>query len=134
VVGEVRPGPWEALGEAGQLHLIRLFCEAATNSPTLVAARFADLPRFIDHVSVALAQRIGADPNDPEVQLATLVIAGLLRARLESTFHHAKQATSIAALNDAVHRDILRAAKLAEPTLTAFDNMGETDRHAATKG
>ena len=121
--GEIRPGRWKALDEAGQLRLFRLFCDAATSSPTLVAAQFADLPRFIDAVSTALAQRIGANPIDPEVQLTTLVIAGLLRVRLRSTFHHIQQATSIAALNDAVRHDILRAAQLAEPTLTAFDNL-----------
>ena len=96
--GGIRPGRWGALDEAGQLHLFRLFCDVATGSPTLVAARFADLPRFIDEVSVALAQRIGADPIDPEVQLATLVIAGLVRVRLQSTFHHVQHATSLAAL------------------------------------
>jgi AcrR family transcriptional regulator len=124
--GEIRPGRWEALDEAGQLRLFRLFCDVATGSPTLVAARFGDLPRFIDEVSIALAQRIGADPVDPEVQLATLVIAGLVRVRQHSTFHHVPQATSIAALNDVVRRDILRAAELAEPSLTAFDNMRGT--------
>ena len=102
MAGEIHPGRWEALDEAGQLHLFRLFCDVATGSPTLVAARFAELPRFIDEVSIALAQRIGADPIDPEVQLATLVVAGLVRVRLQSTFHHVQHATSFAALNDAV--------------------------------
>jgi hypothetical protein len=57
------------------------------------------------------------------VQLATQVIAGLVRVRLQSTFHHVQQATSLAALNDVIRRDLLRAAQLAEPSLTAFDNM-----------
>jgi AcrR family transcriptional regulator len=127
----IHAGQSGALDEAGQLRLFRLFCDVANGSPTLVAARFADLPRFIDEVSVALAQRIGADPADPEVQLATLVIAGLVRVRLESTFHHVRQATSIAALNDVVRRDILKAAQLAEPTLTAFDAMRKRRRAAA---
>jgi hypothetical protein len=121
--GGIRPAGSATSDEATQLRLSRLFVEAATRSPTLVAARFADLPRFIDQVSLALAQRIGADPADPEVQLATLVIAGLVRVRLESTFHHVQRATSLAALDKAVRRDVLRAARLAEPTLTAFDNL-----------
>ena len=128
--GGIHSGQSVALDEAGQLHLFRLFCDAATGSPTLAGARFADLPRFIDGVSIALAQRIGADPIDPEVQLATLVIAGLLRVRLQSTFHHVQQATSIAALNDVVRRDILKAAQLAEPSLTAFDNPEGAKRGA----
>jgi AcrR family transcriptional regulator len=123
---EIHPRRWEILDEAGQLHLFRRFCSVATESPTLVAARFADFPRFIDEVSIALAQRIGAEPVDPEVQLATLIVGGLVRVRVESSFHHVEQATSFAALNDAVRRDILRAAQLAEPSLTAFDNMRVT--------
>jgi AcrR family transcriptional regulator len=111
----------EAVDDAAQLRLIRLFCQAATRSPALVAARFADLSRFIDEVSSALAQRVGADPADPEVQLATLVVAGILRVGVESTFQHVEHASSIAGLNEIVRRDILRAARLAEPTLGAFD-------------
>jgi len=124
--GGIHSGQSEALDEAGQLRLFRLFCDAATGSPTLAAARFADLPRFIDKVSIALAQRIGADPIDPEVQLATFVIAGLVQVRVQAAFHHVKQATSFAALNEVIHRDFLKAAQLAEPTLTAFDEMRET--------
>jgi hypothetical protein len=108
------------------MHLIRLFHEVAATSPTLVAARFADLPRFIDEVSTALGQRIGTDPSDPEVQLATFVIAGLVEVRVRSAFHHVEHATSFAALNDAIHRDFLKAAQLAEPSLTAFDERRET--------
>jgi AcrR family transcriptional regulator len=126
LAGEIRLGQWEALDDARQLHLSRLFVDAATGSPTLVAARFADLPRVIDEVSLALAQRIGADPIDPEVQLATFIIAGLVQVLVQATFHHVKHATSIAALNDGVHRDILKAAQLAEPSLTAFDMMRDT--------
>jgi AcrR family transcriptional regulator len=87
------------------------------------AVHWADLARFIDEVSSALAERIGVDSMDPEVQLAAFLVAGLLRVGLESTFHHAQQATSISALNRVVRRDILKAAQLAEPTLTAFDNI-----------
>jgi AcrR family transcriptional regulator len=124
--GAIHLGESEALDEAGRLRLIRLFWDTVNRSPTLVAARFADLQRFVDEVSTALAQRIGADPGDPEVQLAALVIAGVLRVGLQSTAHHVQQATSIAALNAAVRRDFLKAAQLAEPTLTAFDNLRET--------
>ena len=124
--GGIRSARSETSDEATQLRLSRLFVESATRSPTLVAARFADLPRFIDQVSLALAQRIGAGPADPEVQLATFVIAGLVRVRMESTFHHVQHVTSLAALNRAVRRDVLTAARLAEPTLTAFDNLRKT--------
>jgi AcrR family transcriptional regulator len=97
IASEIHPRRWEALHDAEQLRFTRLFCEAAVESPTLVAARFADLPRFIDEVSIALAQRIGTGPNDPEVQIATFVIAGLVEVRVQSAFHHVKHATSFAA-------------------------------------
>lgn len=126
LLGVNQPPQGKAVDEARELRLFRLFCDVATGSPTLVGARSANFARFTDGVSVALAQRIGADPNDPEVQLATQVIAGLVRVRMQSTFHHVAQASSIAALNDVIRRDILRAAQLAEPTLTAFDCMRET--------
>ena len=125
IASEIHPGRLEALDDATQLDLVRRFCAVATGSPTLVAARFADLPRFIDEVSIALAQRTGADPSDPEVQLATLVIAGLVHVRVRSAFHHVEHATSFAALNDVIHRDFLKAAQLAEPSLTAFDHLRE---------
>ena len=124
--GGIQRSPMEALDEARQLELFRRFCEVATGSPALVASRFPEFARFTEAVSVALAERVGAAPIDPEVQLAALIIGGLVRVRMQSTFHHVQQANSIAELNDVVHRDILRAAELAEPSLTAFDNMRST--------
>jgi hypothetical protein len=81
------------------------------------------LPRIVDVVSKAPAERIDAEPNDREVQLTVLVIAGLVRVRIESTFHHVQQATSIGELNDTVRGDIRKAAQIAEPSLTAFDKL-----------
>jgi hypothetical protein len=60
------------------------------------------------------------------VQLAAVVVAGLSRVRLQSTYHHVQHVTSFAALHDLVRNDILRVGLLAEPTLTAFDTMGDT--------
>jgi AcrR family transcriptional regulator len=121
IASEIHPRRWEALHDADQLRFTRLFCETAVKSPTLVAASFADLPHFIDEVSIALAQRVGADPNDPQVQLATFVIAGLVGVRVRSAFHHVHKAASFLALNDLIHHDFLAAVEIAEPSLTAFD-------------
>ena len=126
LAGGIQPGPRGAQDEARQLQVSRLFGAVAGGSPTLAAARLTNIARFTDVVSVALAQRIGADPIDPEVQLATQIIGGLVRVQLQSTFQHVQHATSLAALNDAVRRDFLRAAQLAEPSLTAFDKMRDT--------
>jgi AcrR family transcriptional regulator len=125
IASEIHPGRLKAVDDATQLRLIRRFRDVAAESPTLVAARFADLPRFIDEVSRALAERIGAEPGGPEVQLATFVIGGLVEVRVQAAFLHIERATSFAKLNDAIHCDFLKAAQLAEPTLTAFDNMSD---------
>lgn len=121
VAEEIHPGQLQALDDATQLHLTRRFLDAAVNSPALVAARFADLPRFIEVVSAALGERVGADPIDPEVQFATMTIAGLVGVRVQSAFHRAGAVETFAALTAAIHADFLAAARLAEPTLTAFD-------------
>ena len=34
ISSEIHPGRWDALDDAAQLHLIRLFCDVATKSPT----------------------------------------------------------------------------------------------------
>ena len=107
IAGEIHSGRWADLDDAGQLKLVRRFCEVATTSPTLAAARFADLQRFVDEVSVALADRAGRDPEDAEVDLATFVIAGLVAVRVQSAYRHAQLATSFAELNDLIHRDFL---------------------------
>lgn len=123
VVAEFETRRPAALDETRQLRLLRLFGEVATGSPALTASRLAEFSRSTDEIAVALADRIGADPVDPEVQLAALVIAGIVRVRQQSTFHHGRLATSTAALNEAVHADLIRAARLAEPTLAAFDML-----------
>jgi AcrR family transcriptional regulator len=132
----VKYGRWPADDEARLLWLLRLFCDVAIGSPTLVTARVADFTRFTDEVSVALAQRIDADRDDPEVLLATMVIAGIVNVRLQSTYRHVQHATSLAGLDDAVQRDVLAAARLAEPTLTAFDHLegAEGDQQGCVVG
>lgn len=117
----IQHGRRGSVDEARQLQVSRLFANVVAGSPTLAGAQFADFERLIDEVSVALAARVGLDPADPKVQLATLVIAGLARVRQQSTFRHVQQAASLASLDAAVHRDLASAARLAEPTLTAFD-------------
>lgn len=128
VVAQFQSSRPRALDETRQLHLLRLFGDVATGSPALAESRLAEFSRSTDEVAVALAERIGADPIDPEVQLAALVIAGIVRVRQQSTFHHSRRAVSTAALAEAVHSDLLRAARIAEPTLTAFDKAPEKGR------
>jgi len=121
IASEIHPGRWADIDDAGQLRLIRRFCEVATGSPTLVASRFADLQLFVDEVSVAMAERVGADPGDPDVHLATFVLAGLVGVRVQSAYRHAQEVDSFAELTERIHADFLAAAQVAEPSLSAFD-------------
>ena len=119
---------WQDLDEAHALRLFRRFCEVADSSPALRAAPYVELERFTATVGAALAVRIGSDPDDPEVTLAVIVIAGLTRVWARATFTHVQTVSSMAALEGAVRADVIRALRIATPTLDAFDNLGTRPR------
>jgi AcrR family transcriptional regulator len=110
------------------LHLFRRFCEVAESSPTLRAAPYGEVPRFIAVVGAALAERVGAAPADPEVTLTALVIAGLLRVRMQATYTHIHHTSSMSALERAVRADVARALDIATPALEAFDRLSQRRR------
>jgi AcrR family transcriptional regulator len=119
------------MNEAQVLRLYRRFCMVSESSPALRAAAYADVPRFIATIGATLAARIGAHPDDPEVQLTAMVIAGLLRVRTQATYTHVQTTPSIAALESAVRADVIRALHIATPTLDTFDRLQPTDRAGA---
>ena len=106
---------------ASRLRFSRLFVRAVEASPTLSATRQAGFFRLVDDLCVALAARIDAAPDDPQVQLTAVVVAGLAGVQQRSTYRHIATVTSLAELHDQVRADVLRAARIAEPTLAAFD-------------
>jgi AcrR family transcriptional regulator len=114
---------WDGMDEAHSLRLFRRFCEVAESSPTLRAAPYVELERFTATVGASLAERIGRDAGDPEVELAAIVIAGLARVWALATYTQVQRVSSLAALERAVRSDVTRAAHLAAPTLDAFDNL-----------
>lgn len=105
------------------LRLFRRFCEVAQSSPTLRAAPYVELERFTAAVGRALAERVGKDPDDPEVMLTAIVIAGLSHVRTQATYRHAPTKSSMAAVQRAVRADVDRALRIAAPTLEAFDGL-----------
>ena len=117
---------WQDLDEAHALRLFRRFCEVADSSPALRAAPYVELERFTGTVGAALAERIGAHRDDPEVTLAVTVIAGLTRVWARATFTHVQRVSSMAALEGTVRADVERALRIAAPTLDAFDMVGPT--------
>jgi AcrR family transcriptional regulator len=123
LVGGVPLGRWQDLDEAHALRLFRRFCEVAESSPALRAAPYIELERFTATIGAALAERIGSDPDDPEVTLTAIVIGGLVRVWARATFTHVRTVSSMAALEGAVRADVIRALRIATPTLSAFDNL-----------
>jgi AcrR family transcriptional regulator len=114
---------WDGQDEAHSLRLFRRFCEVAESSQTLREAPYIELERFTATVGASLAERIGRDAGDPEVELAAIVIAGLSRVWTLATYRQVQRVSSLAALERAVRADVIRAAHLAAPTLDAFDNL-----------
>ncbi len=114
---------WERMDEAYVLRLFRLFCEVATSAATLRAAPYNELGAFTATVGAALAERIGTDPDRPEVGLTAIVIAGLAHVRTQATFTHARDAQSMAEVERAVMADVDRALCVAAPALDAFDSL-----------
>ena len=119
---------WGGMDEAVALRLFRRFCEVAVSSPALRAAPYAELEGFTATVGASLAERIGADPGDPEVELTAIVIAGLARESTQATFRHVQHAPSFAVLEQSVRSDVIRALRIATPTLDAFDKLGTRPR------
>ena len=117
---------WEALDEGVVLRLFRRFCEVAESSPSLRAAPYLELGHFTETLGAALAERTGADPDDPEVWLTAVVIAGIAHVRTQATFLRVRDASSLDALVSAVQADVLRAVRIAAPALDAFDVLGVT--------
>jgi AcrR family transcriptional regulator len=122
--GAIGVDRWDGMDEAIALRLFRRFCAVAVSSPALREAPYAELERFTATVGASLAERIGVDPGDPEVELTAIVIAGLARANTQATFRHVQHAPSFAALERSVRADVIRALRIATPTLDAFDNLG----------
>ena len=131
LLGGSSPVRAPGMNEAQVLRLYRRFCMVSESSPALRAAAYADVPRFTATIGATLAARIGAHPDDPEVQLTAMVIAGLLRVRTQATYTHVQTTPSIAALESAVRADVIRALHIATPTLDTFDRLQPTDRAEA---
>lgn len=138
LMGGVPLDRWQDFDEAHALRLFRRFREVADGSPALRAAPYHELERFVATVGAALAERVGADPEDPEVTLTAIVIAGLARVWARATFIHVQRVSSMAALEEAVRNDVLRALRIAMPTLNAFDDLvagaARQDRPRPTPG
>jgi AcrR family transcriptional regulator len=116
---------------------LRRFGEIIEETPTLRAAADAMRERMTRAAAEALAERAGVAPDDPEPQLAAVIVMGLWRTQFSSLLRHAETAQSPDELHAAVRADIRRAAPVADSGLSSFNLVlqptGTRDqlRHAA---
>ena len=133
LIGPAFPDRWPDVDAAEGLAILRRFAEVASTSPTLRGAQYLAMEPFMSTIATALAERNETRPDDPEVLLIALVIAGLVLIRQRSFRQHALSDASLAAMERGVERDLERAIKIAKPTLDAFDGLRGGRRSKATR-
>jgi AcrR family transcriptional regulator len=117
----ISPNRWADVDETRLLKLSRRFYTVAEGSPTLRAAPYVQFPKVTAALAAALAERTGAQVDDPEVEFVAVAVAGLMNILYRATFTHIQTASSFAALDTAVRADVIRALRTAAPALDAFD-------------
>lgn len=112
---------WRSADEDSVLEVVRRFGDLIEQTPALLAAQHEMLERMVEEAAVALAERAGVDPHDPEPQIAALMVAGLWRVQYASMRRHVRTATTVDELRTAVLAEVERAAMMAESGLSSFD-------------
>jgi AcrR family transcriptional regulator len=97
------------------------FAEMVDSTPTLRAAWLDTRNQLIAVAVEQIAARAELDPNDPEPQIAARALLGLGDISFESRVRYIKQGLRGRELNEAVQRDVERAARLIETGLWSFN-------------
>jgi AcrR family transcriptional regulator len=106
---------------ARMITMVRKFSALVDRTPALAAASQAMLERLTEVAATALAERVGVDPDDPEPQMAALMVLGLWRTQFRAMERHADENASVDDVVRAVREDIHRAASVAGAGLSAFN-------------
>jgi AcrR family transcriptional regulator len=114
-------GEWAAFAEGPDVTVVRDVASLIDNTPALSAAWHGMLERLTDVAATELAERAGVDPDDPEPQLAAVIILGLWRTQFRAMVRHADRSRDVSEVRAAVLDDIRRAASVAAGGLSAFN-------------
>ncbi|HEY4330925.1 MAG TPA: TetR family transcriptional regulator, partial [Ilumatobacteraceae bacterium] len=113
---------WDAGADAKeQLGTLRRFAAMIEDTPALSAAMNAMTERLTQVAAVALAERAGVDPDDPEPQIAATLILGLWRVQFLAMLRYADDSRTINEFTESVLGDIRRAAAVANGGLASFN-------------
>lgn len=99
------------------------FEELVEATPSLRAAQRDMMDRLTQVAAVAMAERAGVAPDDPEPQIAAQAMLGLWGVMFRSLRKQAVDAVGPHQAQEAVVRDLKRAARLLETGLWSFDLM-----------
>ncbi len=108
-------------GEDEGFRSILRFQELIEGTPSLRAAQRDMMDRLTQVAAGAMAERAGVDPDDPEPQIAAEAMVGLWGVMYRAMRKQAAEAVGPHQAQEAVVRDLKRAARLLETGLWSFD-------------
>ena len=97
------------------------FQELVEGTPSLRAAQRDMMDRLTRVAAVAMAERAGVDPDEPEPQIAAEAMVGLWGVMFRALRKQAAAAVGAKQAREAVLRDVRRAARLLSTGLWSFD-------------
>jgi AcrR family transcriptional regulator len=102
---------------------VRRFVDLVQATPSLRAYERDVTDELVVGAARVLAGRIGADPDDPEPQIAAGAILDLWRVQGRSLRRHLDGTFSAAQIHKLVSRDVQRAARLLTAGMATFDTL-----------
>jgi AcrR family transcriptional regulator len=112
---------WETAPDAQNIFLH--FVDLLESTVSLRAAQRDMMDRLVRVAAVAMADRAGVSPDDPEPQIAADAIVGLWRIQFQALHRYASTSDSFDEVAEKVTADVHRAARLIESGLWAFEVM-----------
>lgn len=115
---------WETLDDPSQgPSAMRCFTSLIRSTPSLRAAQFDMMNRLAHVAAVAMAERAGINPNDPEPQIAASAILGLCQLQFTALDRYGDDEFTGDELLAKMNADLIRAARLIDSGLWSFGVM-----------
>lgn len=111
-----------AFYESGQKDMVEFqrFHNLIEETPALWAAQVELMGRLSQVAALALADRVGVDPADPEPQIMADALMGLWRVHFRAVLKYSQTSRTPIEVCELVRRDVQRAARLIDTGLSSF--------------